>query len=103
MLVVPGTIVVSIALWGFYALLGSETPSGLVLALHVLLCLGLAFMSTPLFTSSMAALNPRLYSYGSATISTVQQLAGAARHRALRGALHDRVDQRGRRLQRCRC
>ena len=35
-------------------------------------------MFTPLFTSSMAALNPRLYSHGSATIATVQQLGGAA-------------------------
>ncbi|MCU1579202.1 MAG: family efflux transporter permease subunit [Rhodoglobus sp.] len=77
-LIVPGAIVVSAALWGFYALLGEGTPWGLVLGLHILLCVGLAFMFTPLFTSSMAALNPRLYSYGSATIATVQQLAGAA-------------------------
>jgi len=77
-LILPGAIVVSAALWGFYALLGVGTPWGLVLGLHIFLSVGLAFMFTPLFTSSMAALNPRLYSYGSATIATVQQLAGAA-------------------------
>ena len=77
-LIVPGAIVVSVALWGFWMLLGEGTPWGVVLGLHVFLSIGLAFMFTPLFTSSMAALNPRLYSYGSATISTVQQLAGAA-------------------------
>ncbi len=77
-LILPGAIVVSAALWGFYALLSEGTPWGLVLALHIFLSVGLAFMFTPLFTSSMAALNPRLYSYGSATIATVQQLAGAA-------------------------
>ncbi|CAN5196879.1 DHA2 family efflux MFS transporter permease subunit [soil metagenome] len=77
-LILPGAVVVSAALWGFYALLGEGTPWGLVLALHIFLSVGLAFMFTPLFTSSMAALNPKLYSYGSATIATVQQLAGAA-------------------------
>jgi DHA2 family lincomycin resistance protein-like MFS transporter len=77
-MIVPGAIVVSLALWAFFLLLREGTPWGLVLALHVLLSVGLAFMFTPLFTSSMAALNPRLYSHGSATIATVQQLAGAA-------------------------
>lgn len=77
-LILPGAVVVSATLWGFYLLLGEGTPWGLVLGLHVALSVGLAFMFTPLFTSSMAALNPRLYSYGSATIATVQQLAGAA-------------------------
>ena len=58
--------------------LGVGSPAGMVVLVHVVLSAGLAFMFTPLFTSSMAALNPRLYSHGSATISTVQQLAGAA-------------------------
>jgi len=76
-LIVPGAVVVSGALWGL-TMLGETTPWGFVLAAHVVLSVGLAFMFTPLFTSSMAALNPKLYSHGSATISTVQQLAGAA-------------------------
>ena len=76
-LIVPGAIVVSLVFWGL-TLLSQSTPWGLVLAAHVALSIGLAFMFTPLFTSSMAALNPRLYSHGSATIATVQQLAGAA-------------------------
>jgi DHA2 family lincomycin resistance protein-like MFS transporter len=76
-LIVPGSIVVSIALWGL-TLLSETTPWGFVLAAHILLCVGLAFTFTPLFTSSMAALNPKLYSHGSAMIGTVQQLAGAA-------------------------
>jgi DHA2 family lincomycin resistance protein-like MFS transporter len=76
-LIVPGAIVVSLVFWGL-TFLSDTTPWGLVLAAHVALCVGLAFMFTPLFTSSMASLNPRLYSHGSATIATVQQLAGAA-------------------------
>ena len=56
-LIVPGAVIVSLALWGFYLLLGEGTPWGLVLGLHVFLSVGLALMFTPLFTSSMAALN----------------------------------------------
>lgn len=76
-LIVPGAIVVSLALWSL-TMLSETTPWGFVLGAHIVLSIGLAFMFTPLFTSSMAALNPRLYSHGSATIATVQQLAGAA-------------------------
>ncbi|MCU1441231.1 MAG: family efflux transporter permease subunit [Rhodoglobus sp.] len=76
-LIVPGAITVSAALWAmtFY---GEGTPWGLVLALHIVLCVGLALMFTPLFTTSLGSLKPHLYSHGSATIGTVQQLAGAA-------------------------
>ncbi len=76
-LILPGSILVSVVLWGM-TLYSETTPWGIVLAVHVALSVGLALMFTPLFTSSMAALNPRLYSHGSATIATVQQLAGAA-------------------------
>lgn len=76
-LIVPGSIAVSIALWAMTSY-GETTPWGVVLALHILLSVGLAFMFTPLFTTSLGSLQPRLYSHGSATIGTVQQLAGAA-------------------------
>ncbi|HQI66001.1 MAG TPA: MDR family MFS transporter, partial [Rhodoglobus sp.] len=76
-LILPGSILVSLVLWGM-AMFTEFTPWAFVLVAHILLSVGLAFMFTPLFTSSMAALNPKLYSHGSATIATVQQLAGAA-------------------------
>lgn len=76
-LVVPGAIVVSAALWGL-AMVGEFTPWVLVLVLHIVLSVGLAFMFTPLFTTALGSLKPQLYSHGSATIGTVQQLAGAA-------------------------
>jgi len=76
-LILPGSILVSLVLWGM-AMFTEFTPWTFVLVAHILLSVGLAFMFTPLFTSSMAALNPKLYSHGSATIATVQQLAGAA-------------------------
>ncbi|MFZ8755953.1 MDR family MFS transporter [Microbacterium sp. HMH0099] len=76
-LVLPGSIVASLALWGF-ATLSASTPVGLVVAVHCLLSLGLAFMFTPLMTSALGSLPRPLYPHGSAIVSTVQQLAGAA-------------------------
>jgi len=49
-----------------------------VLGFHVLLSVGLAFVFTPLFTAGLGAVEPRLYSYGSAIFGSTQQLAGAA-------------------------
>lgn len=76
-LIVPAAIWVALVLWGM-TLLGENTPIGFVLLAHIALSVGLAFMFTPLFTSSLGSLKPQLYSHGSATIGTVQQLAGAA-------------------------
>lgn len=77
-LILPGAIWVSVVLWSMAMLLNATSPVWLVLALHIALCVGLAFMFTPLFTSALGSLRPQLYSHGSATIGTVQQLAGAA-------------------------
>jgi len=75
-LLVPGSIVVSGALW-FMTMLSAGSTIWMVLAAHVVLSIGLALLFTPLFTSGLASLSPRFYSHGSATVSTVQQLAGA--------------------------
>lgn len=76
-LVLPGAVVASLALWGF-STLSTATPIGMVIAVHCLLSLGLAFMFTPLMTSALGSLPRALYPHGSAIVSTVQQLAGAA-------------------------
>lgn len=76
-LIVPGCTAVAIALF-LMSRLDENSSSGTVLAWHVLLSVGLAFTFTPLFTSALGSLKPHLYSHGSATIGTVQQLAGAA-------------------------
>lgn len=76
-LVTPGLVVVTIALALFTQVHADSSP-WYILALHVTLSLGLAFMFTPLFTSALSSLTPPLYSHGSAAIGTVQQLAGAA-------------------------
>ncbi|WP_338077417.1 MDR family MFS transporter [Cellulosimicrobium aquatile] len=76
-LVIPGVSVVAVALAAFTTIHADSSP-WFVLALHVTLSLGLAFMFTPLFTSALSSLEPHQYSHGSASIGTVQQLAGAA-------------------------
>lgn len=76
-LVVPGTIIVSAAFW-YLSTVTVESPLGAVLAGHIVLSLGLSLLFTPLFTASMASVAPPLYAHASATIGTVQQVAGAA-------------------------
>ncbi|MDD7929526.1 DHA2 family efflux MFS transporter permease subunit [Microbacterium thalli] len=76
-LLVPGAVLVTGILWTFTTL--SETTSVWhLLALQTVLSLGLAMSFTPLFTASLGSLQPRFYSYGSAIVSTMQQVAGAA-------------------------
>jgi MFS transporter, DHA2 family, lincomycin resistance protein len=76
-LLVPGAIVVSAVLWAL-TLVTEQTSPWLLLGAHVVLSIGLAFMFTPLFTSALGSVEPRLYSHGSAIVGTVQQVAGAA-------------------------
>lgn len=61
-----------------YSFLGADSPVWIVLALHVVLSLGLALLFTPTFTSGLNPLPRHLYSHGSAILSTLQQVAGAA-------------------------
>ncbi|WP_238706932.1 DHA2 family efflux MFS transporter permease subunit [Microbacterium lushaniae] len=76
-LLIPGSIVTSGMLW-MYTTVGATTPIWLIVVLQSILSLGLAMSFTPLFTASLASLQPRFYSYGSAVVGTVQQVAGAA-------------------------
>lgn len=77
MLLVPGAALASASLWSA-SLFTSTSSIGHVLAFHILLSVGLAFIFTPLFSAGLGAVQPRLYSYGSAIFATTQQLAGAA-------------------------
>ncbi len=76
-LLLPGTVIVLAILWSF-TLLTETTPVWMLVVTQTLLSVGLAMSFTPLFTASLGSLEPRFYSYGSATVSTVQQVAGAA-------------------------
>ncbi len=76
-LLVPGSIIVSTVLW-VLSTVGQDTSPFFVLAAHLLLSLGMALLFTPLFTAGLGAVEPQLYSHGSAIVGTVQQVAGAA-------------------------
>ncbi|MFD5215647.1 MDR family MFS transporter [Microbacterium sp. NPDC058345] len=76
-LLIPGSILAAAMLW-MYTTLTVGTSVWLVLVMQTLLSIGLALSFTPLFTASLASLTPRFYSYGSAMIGTIQQVAGAA-------------------------
>ena len=76
-LLIPGVAVVSGVMWAL-STVATATPWWFVLGAHVALSVGLAFTFTPLFSSGLGSLPQRLYSHGSATIGTVQQVAGAA-------------------------
>ncbi|GAA1350133.1 MDR family MFS transporter [Falsarthrobacter nasiphocae] len=54
----------------------SGTSMWLGLAVYTVFSFGLALIFTPTFTYSLNPLPPRLYSHGSATLSSIQQLAG---------------------------
>ncbi|KAA9110218.1 MDR family MFS transporter [Microbacterium rhizomatis] len=75
-LIIPGSILAAAVLW-FYSTLTEFTPVWVIVAGQVLLSLGLAMSFTPLFTASLGSLKKRFYSYGSAVVGTVQQVAGA--------------------------
>ena len=76
-LIVPGAVLVSLGLWGL-TLLDQSTSVWFILLPHIVMSLGLGILFTCLFTVSTSALPPHLYSHGSATLTTLQQVAAAA-------------------------
>jgi DHA2 family lincomycin resistance protein-like MFS transporter len=76
-LTVTGSALLVLSLFQF-SLLDANTPVAWIIALHVGLSLGLALIFTPAFTTGLNPLPPHLYSHGSAIMSTLQQVAGAA-------------------------
>jgi MFS transporter, DHA2 family, lincomycin resistance protein len=76
-LLIPGAVLLSAALWSL-TFVQQDTSVWMLLGAHLVLSVGLALMFTPLFTVSLGALPPNLYSHGSAMIGTTQQVAGAA-------------------------
>ncbi|WP_343883972.1 MDR family MFS transporter [Glutamicibacter uratoxydans] len=76
-LIVPGAIVLLAALLGYAVILDAQTPIWLLVVMHLVMSLGLAFIFTPAFTTALNPLPHHLHSHGSALLSTLQQLAGA--------------------------
>ncbi|MDV3126744.1 DHA2 family efflux MFS transporter permease subunit [Mycobacterium sp. 21AC1] len=76
-LVVPGSVLLCASLWGFTAL-SAVSPIWELVALQTVMMVGLSMMFTPLMTDALGVLPDRLYSHGSAILTTLQQVAGAA-------------------------
>ncbi|MGO2682852.1 MAG: MFS transporter, partial [Microbacterium sp.] len=76
-LILPGAVIATGAMFAF-STLGTSTPVGLVIGMHMLLSVGTALMMTPLMTTALGSVAPKLYSHASAIVNTLQQVAGAA-------------------------
>lgn len=76
-LLIPGGLLLAAVLFG-YTTLNADTPLPLIIGLHLLMSVGLAFIFTPAFTAGLNPLPHSLHAYGSALLSTLQQLGGAA-------------------------
>ncbi|KAE8765751.1 MDR family MFS transporter [Georgenia thermotolerans] len=85
-LVIPGTILMAGGQF-WLSTVGADTPLGLVVAMHLVFCTGMALVMTPLMTVSLGSLPRHLYPHGSAIMNTLQQLAGAAGTAVLVAAL----------------
>ncbi len=76
-LTVTGSVLMVLCLWQF-SLLTAQTPVWWIVTVYMGLSAGLALLFTPAFTAGLNPLPPHLYSHGSAIMSTLQQVAGAA-------------------------
>lgn len=76
-LVVPGSVLLCASLWGFTRLTATSPVAELVV-LQTIMMVGLSMMFTPLMTDALGVLPDRLYSHGSAILTTLQQVGGAA-------------------------
>ena len=76
-LVLPGAVLLCASLW-MLATLDAVSPIWEVVVIQTAMMVALATMFTPLMTDSLGALPAGLYSHGSAILTTLQQVAGAA-------------------------
>ncbi|WP_426997712.1 DHA2 family efflux MFS transporter permease subunit [Pseudarthrobacter sp. N5] len=76
-LTITGSALMVLMLWQF-SMLTAETPLWWIAVVQTVLNVSLALLFTPAFTNGLNPLPPHLYSHGSAIMSTLQQVAGAA-------------------------
>jgi len=87
---VTGAVLLVVTLWRL-STVEVGTPVWLLVAYHLTMSLGLACLFTPAFTTALNPLPPSLYSHGSAILSTLQQVAGAAGTALLVGLMAGRA------------
>ncbi|WBL19441.1 MDR family MFS transporter [Citricoccus sp. NR2] len=76
-LVIPGALLASGGLW-LMTLFTENTQLWMIVGAHSVLTTGLALLFSPLMTTALGSLPPRLYPHGSALMSTLQQVAAGA-------------------------
>ncbi|WP_062201750.1 MDR family MFS transporter [Demequina salsinemoris] len=77
-LLIPGSILIAVAMASMAMSARVDGSWWPLLVSHVVMSAGLALTFTPLFSASLGSLPEPLYSHGSATVSTLQQVAAAA-------------------------
>lgn len=75
-LVIPAAALVG-AMLVLLSFIDADVQTWYIVLCHMGMSIGFAFMFTPLMTSALGSLPRDLYSHGSATVGTVQQVAGA--------------------------
>lgn len=75
--VIPGAILLAGGQW-LLATINENSTVTTIIVLHVIFCIGMAMLMTPLMTVALGALPQNLYGHGSAIMNTLQQLSGAA-------------------------
>ena len=85
-LAIPGVFIVS-AGWWFMTTFTENTSMWVILATFVIISAGQAFAWVAIFTMSLGSLPSNLAGHGSAALSTIQQLGGAAGLAVLIGVL----------------
>ncbi|MFD1859018.1 MDR family MFS transporter [Aeromicrobium camelliae] len=73
----PGTLLVSGGIW-MLVMVDTDTPAWWLVVSNIGISVGLAATFTPVMTAGLGSVPARLYSHGSATLGTFQQVAGAA-------------------------
>jgi len=76
-LVLPGAVLLCGGQW-LLSSVGADTSLAVVVAMHVVFCVGMAVIMTSLMAAALGALPRHLYGHGSAIMNTLQQVAGAA-------------------------
>lgn len=71
-----GLVLIANTLWQFSGLT-PETPYAFIMVMNTLLMLGISMMMMPVMTNALNSLPPKLYTHGTAILSTLQQVSGA--------------------------
>ncbi|QAY65756.1 DHA2 family efflux MFS transporter permease subunit [Paenibacillus protaetiae] len=76
LLVVPGIVLVLLAVWLFTGI-SVSTSAGYVITLHIILLVGISLVMMPAQTTGLNQLPRHLYPHGTAILNTLQQVSGA--------------------------